>query len=169
MPSPCRVARRSAEIGKDGTLEARRRGPDPCLFSRSRRAPHIQTALPQVTRAARCVLSSHSRQAGRQAGPARRTVRRFCTSETPVKFRTSRPSKPGLAQSFPGGGEKKDANPGPASVASSRGRRQVLVRCGMRIRGGGSCRQALNAAPYRSLSRHSDRCRWGRQTCAVCP
>jgi len=168
MPSPCRVARRSAEIGKDGTLEARRRGPDPWPFlMKQESAAHPDGAPPSDESCAMCALVAL--QAGRQAGPARRTVRRFCTSETPVKFRTSRPSKPGLAQSFPGGGEKKDANPGPASVASSRGRRQVLVRCGMRIRGGGSCRQALNAAPYRSLSRHSDRCRWGRQTCAVCP
>jgi len=40
----------------------------------------------------------------------------------------------------------------PRQTASSRGRSQVLVRCGIRIRGGGSCRQALIAARERKSS-----------------
>ena len=56
------------------------------LFSRGRSAPHIQMALPPVTRAARCVLSSHSRQSGAQPGgqlgdsePLEKPVK-FCTA-----------------------------------------------------------------------------------------
>jgi len=76
----------------------------------------------------------------------------------------SRPAGPGPV--LPRGRGKKDANPGPASVASSRGRGRVLVS--FPIRGGVAAAKRWSAAPCQvGLSFPVAIHAWRRDTCAV--
>jgi len=114
MPSPCRVARRSAEIGKDGTLEARRRGPDPWPFlTKQESAAHPDGAPPSDESCAMCALVAL--QAGRQAQPGGQ----LGDSAPPKRLSSSAPAgRASRAWPSPSPGEGKRRTPIQARLPS---------------------------------------------------